>query len=94
MQQQQTDPSTSFEWTASGCPTTAVVTAVAEHAGEDPVELSPIYEAIDPDSLNDLFTPTSESRRPECVQFEYHGYLVVVRGALYEQQNARRDSPT
>ncbi|WP_341850684.1 HalOD1 output domain-containing protein [Natronococcus wangiae] len=34
----------------------AVVSAVAEAEGTDPVELPPLYEAIHPEALNDLFT--------------------------------------
>ncbi|MFC3959617.1 HalOD1 output domain-containing protein [Halovivax cerinus] len=54
----------------------AVVDAVAEAAGCDPIQLDPLYDAVDPDALNALF----DGRRETTGQFrfEYHGYTVVV----------------
>lgn len=57
-------------------PMCAVVSAVAEAEGVDVVDLPPLYDSIDPDALNNLFS----SGAVESVEFEYAGYTVVVRG--------------
>ena len=38
----------------SGSLSTTVVTAVAKASGEDPTDLPPLYESIDPDALDKL----------------------------------------
>lgn len=60
-------------------PVYAVVSAVAEADGTDPVELPPLYEAIDSEALNALFTARSETTVGK-VAFQYAGYNVTVRG--------------
>lgn len=58
---------------------TAVVQAIAEHEGIDPVELPPLHEAIDPDALDALFegrTQTSDG----TVTFTVREYQVTVHG--------------
>ncbi|MCU4975984.1 hypothetical protein OB955_25245 [Halobacteria archaeon AArc-m2/3/4] len=60
-------------------PVFAVVSAVAEASGADPLELPPLGRAIDPDALNELFTGRSESTVAE-VTFQYADYDVTVRG--------------
>lgn len=93
-------PLTSFDWTEFEGPSTAIVTAVAEESGEDPVALSPIYEVVDPDSLDTIFALGNEPTRipTGSVQFEYHGYSVIVkangRGYLYEQDEGQQETPT
>jgi len=51
--------------------TAAVVTAVTEANGTEPA--TPLYEAIDPGALEDLYQHSS----PE-VSFEYIGYRVTI----------------
>ena len=56
-----------------------VVDTVAEHEGVDPVDLDPrLYQAVDPDALDQLF---SSSRRSDDLEvaFMYSGYEVVAR---------------
>ncbi|WP_083898767.1 HalOD1 output domain-containing protein [Natronococcus jeotgali] len=61
-------------------PVVAVVSAVADAAGTDPLELPPLGNAINPEALNDL---VGAERSPglESISFEYAGYDVVVSGA-------------
>ena len=63
----------------------AVVEAVAEAEGVNPVELSPpLYEVVDPDALDDLFAPTTVNGRMDGeVRFSYVGYEVTVAGDGY-----------
>lgn len=82
------DPLKTFDWARFESPVVGVVTAVAEESGNDPVEMEPLYEAIDPDSLDRIAPILSESRDSDAhIEFEYHGYRIVVesngRGYLY-----------
>ena len=51
--------------------TSAVVTAVTEANGTKPA--TPLYEAIDPDALEDLYQHASPT-----VSFEYAGYHITI----------------
>lgn len=56
-----------------------VVEAVANEEGIPPHDLDqPLNEVVDPDALDDLFRADGTI---ETVEFSYHGYAVVVRGA-------------
>lgn len=57
-----------------------IIEAVAAQEGVDPSELTvPLYDVIDPDSLNSLFTTpeNGHQRRRGRVSFFYHGYTVT-----------------
>lgn len=57
-----------------------VVHAVADAEDADPLDLTPLYGAVDPDALDALFaslTDDSEASVDE-VTFDYHGYDVTV----------------
>lgn len=73
---------TSVEWEqdTENTPVYAVVSAVAEVEDTDPVDLPPLYNAIDPESLNSLFTSQSNPVA-EQITFQYAGYSIVVRGS-------------
>ncbi|WP_227378841.1 HalOD1 output domain-containing protein [Haladaptatus halobius] len=60
--------------------TEQIVAAIADAADTSHRELPPLYEVIDPDALNRLFTPTYEgdTRSDGRVRFAYAGYEVVV----------------
>ena len=59
----------------------AVVQAVAAATAEDPTQIDPLYESINPDALNELFQFDASGRpQPDtAVQFDYAGFSVVVR---------------
>ncbi|WP_083898756.1 HalOD1 output domain-containing protein [Natronococcus jeotgali] len=61
-------------------PVVAVVSAVADAAGMDPLELPPLSNAINPEALNDLVS-SGRSSGLESISFAYTGYNVVVSGA-------------
>jgi hypothetical protein len=68
------------EGTPSRSLSRAVIEAVAEEEGVHPSALStPLFDAIDPDSLNSLFTPmdNGHSRPTGRVSFFYAGYEVT-----------------
>ena len=53
--------------------TYAIVRAVAERSGVDPLELRPLYEVVNTEALEALFTADVGS-----LTFPYEGYLVTV----------------
>jgi hypothetical protein len=59
----------------------SVVEAVAQAEGVAPTQLrSTLYEAVDPDALEQLFAPrTPVERLDGTLTFHYHGYRVTVR---------------
>ena len=63
-------------------PSMAVVNAVASATKSDPIDLPPLYDAIEPDALDALFADTGRfaSSRSGSVAFEYAGCLVTVSG--------------
>jgi len=59
--------------------TTAVVETVAAEEDCSPEELTPLYEAIDPDALEALFADgPGQARSDRRVVFRYAGYEVSV----------------
>lgn len=74
--------STTVKWErdTENTPVHAVVSAVAEVEETDPVDLPPLYDAINPEALNELFTSQSDSSVAQ-ITFEYAGYAIVVRGS-------------
>lgn len=71
----------SGEWErdTENTPVYTVISTVADIENTDPVEQPPLYEAIDPEALNDLLTARSEPGINQ-VSFQYAGYTIVVRG--------------
>lgn len=57
-----------------------VTHAVAETTNTDPLELDPLFNTIDPESINTLFKPTNtgSQRATGSVAFEYAGCDVTV----------------
>ena len=74
-----------YELPADETPSEAVVTAVAAATGKTVVPtaersetLPPLYDSIDPEALDALFS-SAETRSRECtIAFTYEGYSVVV----------------
>ncbi len=64
-------------------PVNAVINAVAEATDSDPLDLPPLYDAVDPDALNTLF---NESEASIQVLFHYAGFKVVVQDGEVEAE--------
>lgn len=62
-------------------PSVVVVEAVAALTGKEVQELDPLYNTIDPDTLDKLFRPTVKGvhQGDGQISFTYHGYDVTVR---------------
>lgn len=61
--------------------TERIVETVADARDVDPVDLPPLYTAIDPDALNAMFdTDRRAPGRPDRLEFHYVGRVVVVAG--------------
>lgn len=56
-------------------PVERVVDTVSDETDTDPLELPQLYDAIDPDALNDAVESLDAGR----VEFTYAGYCVIVR---------------
>jgi len=65
---------------ANGSITGSIISAVAEEAGVDPLELPPLYTAVDGDALATV-CDTPRKNTPLTVEFEYAGYLITVYAA-------------
>lgn len=58
-------------------PVTNIVETIAADAGRDPIELPPLYDAIDPDALS-RFVESADS--DAFLEFRYCGNVVTVAG--------------
>lgn len=58
----------------------AIVEAVAEKSGVDPLELPPLYEAVDSDCLDHIFA-AMDSDVQRSALFTYAGYDVTITAA-------------
>ncbi|WP_339104214.1 HalOD1 output domain-containing protein [Haloterrigena salinisoli] len=75
---QDEKPLYAFTWSESEQPSSALVIALSEVNGTDPMDLEPLYNVLDPDALNSLFDSTGSSRLAGSVSFEYCGYQVTI----------------
>lgn len=73
--------------------TFAVVSAVAEAAGESPTDLRPLAGVVDPDALERLVVsmPDDPSGPTGVVEFSYGGYDVTVTGDERVNVSERED---
>ncbi|MCU4743198.1 hypothetical protein OB955_05595 [Halobacteria archaeon AArc-m2/3/4] len=56
-----------------------IVAEVASRDGVDPIELPPLFDAVDPDALDVLFAPKANGEtRQGRVWFPYAGYDVTI----------------
>lgn len=82
----------------SGQVSETVVAAVAEAKGVDPLDLEPLYKAVDPDALNSMFRPSAVSPPSSLeVSFSMAGCEVVIHddGEVAVTPPAEKDeSPT
>lgn len=73
-----TETVSTYELSAEESPTEGVVQALATAAGASPLELDPLYNTLDPEALDTLFSPSpSGGRSGEYIVFEYEGYEVT-----------------
>ncbi|RQH00821.1 HalOD1 output domain-containing protein [Natrarchaeobius oligotrophus] len=72
---------TTFDPTLDDQPSDAVVSAVASLVERDPIELTPLYEAVEPDALDTLVEHAQEAdgAGTHQVWFTYEGFDVGVR---------------
>lgn len=69
-------PKAIFEPSAGGSATEAIVSLVAQEMECDPLELDPLYDAVDPEALDGICSATPDSSLR--VSFDYAGYTVLV----------------
>lgn len=80
MDQTSVDTGSSYQVSESQQLSERVVQAVAAADDVDPLELPPLFGAIDPDALDTLFETSIGADSPSDgeVQFGYHGYSITV----------------
>ena len=61
-------------------PSESVIRRTANYKGVDPLELTPLYESIDPDALDALVGRNAANGSGVEVEFTYNGYNVTVTG--------------
>lgn len=90
------EPRLTFDWTGGESPSQAVVQAVARVSGDDPTAVDPLYDVIDPDSLNALFAGNRGfgNDTSGSVTFSYSGYEVVVEANGRGHVRDREDRPS
>lgn len=87
----ESEPRREFDWHPDPGPSNAVVEAVAGLTGDDVTAMTPLYEAIDGESLDRVCRRLRDSLSDVAghVSFDYDGYRVVVtsdgRGFVYDQ---------
>lgn len=75
--------STTYRRDPGESPSDSVVRVVAAVTGDEPMQMEPLYEAIDPDALDQVFDSTdadSEAGSSTRVSFRYQGCAVAVYG--------------
>ncbi|MFW5938032.1 MAG: HalOD1 output domain-containing protein [Halanaeroarchaeum sp.] len=55
-----------------------VVTSIADVTGQDPADLDPLWDSVDPDALDSFVAHASETSTPYQLTFQYQGYTVTV----------------
>lgn len=66
-------------------PSETLIVAVADIAGVDPLELDPLYETVDPDSLDRLVTSRGGPEVGGRMEFTFAGYRVTAHASgLFE----------
>lgn len=69
----------------------AVIEAVAEAEGVDPIDLRPLYDSIDPDALDSLFRFRLDGglAADAHLVFAYHDYEISIHDDRLLLRNAR-----
>ncbi|MFH5800532.1 HalOD1 output domain-containing protein [Haladaptatus sp. CMAA 1911] len=67
-------------WTHPDSMCVQVIDAVVETMGTDTAEITPLYDYIDPDALNDLFKPSENGRcrRGGRVEFRMESHVIRI----------------
>jgi hypothetical protein len=74
-----------YDSEANAEPSETLVMAVADIAGVDPLELDPLYDAVDPDSLDQLVTSRGEPEVDGRMAFTFADHRVAVHASgLFE----------
>lgn len=65
---------------ASDSPSEEITRAIAEAKGVDPAELDPLYDVVDPDALDELFSePRAFDDDPVVATFPMAGCQVILQ---------------
>lgn len=76
--EETTDAGEHDQMNISDSPSMAIITGVANVKGEDPLELTPLYEYFDADALDDLLESAIRENTSVEITFEYEGVTVSI----------------
>lgn len=74
---------TFHDWAEDGGLETTIIEAITELEGIPSEECPPLYEAVDPEALTELFRPGPNglARMDGLVSFHYAGYVITIRSS-------------
>lgn len=65
------------EWGETDVPSAVVVRTVAALSGENPLDMPPLHDVVDPDALDEvLASGRADEERSIHVSFQYFGYSI------------------
>lgn len=67
-----------YDWETTSDPVTTLLLALAAERGVDVLELEPVYDVVDTDALNRLFTADVDTADPLELEFRYEGMRIHV----------------
>lgn len=76
-----TEPRLWFDWTDHDSTSTAVIEAVCEVSDDDVTGMAPLYDVVDPDALDRLFSKPDDDAMPRSLEFSYNGHQVAVEAS-------------
>lgn len=75
----RTDIETDHLWLSEDQPSTAIIQAVAQRKGTEPLDLPPLYEYVDPEAIDSLLLTAAENDNASIeVQFDYLEHTITI----------------
>ena len=81
-----------YDIDSSELPSEAVVRAVAALTNSSPLELNPLYDAIDPEHLDTTFERASENTASTTMTFTYSNCTITVTRGVIRVRSSDSDS--
>lgn len=85
------EPVETFEWGGGQRPTTELLATLDDISNEDLLDVTPLYDVIDPDAIDAMFSPglQQEGEASIYVRFEYLNYIIILQdtglGEIFEK---------
>ncbi|PCR89247.1 HalOD1 output domain-containing protein [Natrinema ejinorense] len=69
-----------YDWDGTDLPSSSIVRTVAAVTGMEPADMRPLYDVVDAEAVDRLFTRTRGRARPERLSFRFEDCDVTVHG--------------